>query len=87
MSSRVKPQKHTVFIAKSSLKQFLLTNSGVITSILGVSGPELHSSSTEPINFFGPQSSLGGAQFLFEGHKQSFGEAWPRNAPRGAGPG
>ena len=43
-------------------------SSWVITSILGVSGLELHSSSTEPVNFIGAQSSLGEAQF-------SFGEA------------
>ena len=63
MNSGVKPQKQSVFIAKSTKKQFLLTNSGVITSILGVSGLELHSSSTKPVNFFGAQLSLGGAQF------------------------
>ena len=27
----------------------------------------MHSSSPEPVNFFGAQSSLGGAQFSFEG--------------------
>ena len=42
-------------------------------------GLDLHSSSPEPIHFFGAQSSLGGAQF-------SFGGARPRNAPRGGGP-
>ena len=60
MNSGVKPHKQKVFIAKSTKKQFLLTNSVVITSILRVSGPELHFSSTESINFFGTQSSLGG---------------------------
>ena len=48
-----------VFIAKSAKKQFLLTNSGLITKSLGVSGLELHSSSTKPITFFGAQSLLG----------------------------
>ena len=37
-------------------------------------GFDLHSSSPEPVNFFGAQSSLGG-------HKQSFGGARPRYAP------
>ena len=36
-------------------------------------GLDLHSSSPEPVNFFGAQSSLAGAQFSFGGHKQSFG--------------
>ena len=31
----VKPQKQTVFVAKSTKKQLLLTNSEVVTSILG----------------------------------------------------
>ena len=30
-------------------------------------GLDLHSSSPEPVNFFGAQSSLGGAQFSFGG--------------------
>ena len=67
MNSGVNPQKQTVFIAKSTKKHFLFTNSEVITSILGVSGLELHSSSTEPVNFFGAQSSIGGAQFSLGG--------------------
>ena len=44
-------------------KQFLLTNSGVITSNLGVSGLELHFSGTEP--FYGAQSSLGGTVLVW----------------------
>ena len=51
-NSGVKPQKR-VFIAQSPKKQFLLRNSEVITSILGVSGLELHYSGTEPVTFFG----------------------------------
>ena len=78
-NSGVKPQKKRVFITKSAKKQFLLTNSGVITSILGVSGLELHFSGTEPVTFFG-------AQILFGGLKQWFGGARPQNAPRGVGP-
>ena len=67
---------------KITRKQFLLTNSRAISTILRVSGFDLHSSSPEPINFFGAQSSLVGAQLLFGGHKQSFGVAQPRNAPQ-----
>ena len=66
--------------------RLLLTNFRAITSILGVLGLDLHSSSTKPVNFFGAQSSLGEEQFSFGGHTQSFGGARPRNAPpRGAG--
>ena len=65
MNSLVQPHKQTIFIAKSTKKQFLLTNSGLINSILGVSGLELHSSRTEPVNFFEAQSSLREAQFSF----------------------
>ena len=67
-------------------KQFLLTNSRAVNIYLGVLGLELHSSSTESVNFFGAQFSLGGAQFSFGGHKQSFGGARPGMPPRGAGP-
>ena len=44
-------------------------------------GLDLHSSSPEPVNFFGAQSSLGGDNFRLGGHKQSFGGARPRYAP------
>ena len=64
MNSGVKLQNIRIFIAKSAKKQFLLTNFGVIPSISGVSGLELHFSGTEPVTFFGAQTSLG-AQFLF----------------------
>ena len=86
MNFGVKPQKQTVIIAKSTKKQFLLTNFGVLPSILGVSGLELHTISTEPVNFFGAQSSLGGSTILvWEGQAVIRGER-PRNAhPRGAG--
>ena len=60
--------------AKIIKKQFLLTNSRAISTILQVSGLYLHSSSPKPINFFGAQSSLGGAQAVIWG-------ARPRNAP------
>ena len=65
MNSWEQPHKQTIFIAKSTKKQFLLTNSGLINSILGVSGLELHSSKTEPVNCFETQSSLREAQFSF----------------------
>ena len=58
LNSGVKPQKQTVFIAKSTKKQFLPTNSGVITSILEVSGFELLS---EAVNLFWEQSLLAGS--------------------------
>ena len=64
-NSGVKPQKKRIFITKSAKKQCLLTNSGVITSILGVSGLELHFSVTEPVTFFWAQSSLGGHSFVW----------------------
>ena len=48
-------------------------------------GSPLYSSSPEPVNFVGAQSSLGGAQFSFGGHKQSFGGHGPGMPPRGAG--
>ena len=73
-------QKQTVLVAKSTKKQFLLTNYEVRSSILRVSGLELHSSSTKPVNFFGAQSLLGGSQFLFGGHG-------PGMPPRGDGTG
>ena len=72
---------------KTKQKQFLLTNSRAIISILGVSGLDLLSSSTEPVNFFGAQSSLEGAQFSFGEHKQLVGGHGPEMRPRGAGPG
>ena len=64
---------------KTTKKQFLLANSKAISTNLGALGLDLHSSSPEPVNLFGAQSSLGA-------HKQSFGEARPGMPPRGAGP-
>ena len=79
--------KKRVITAKFAKKLLLLTNSGVITSILGVSGLELHSG-IEPVAFFVAISSLEGAQFSFGGKSSDLGDAQPRNAPppRGAGP-
>ena len=41
------------------------------TSILGVSGLEVHSSGTKPDTFFGAKSSLGRDQFSFGGRGTS----------------
>ena len=55
---------------------------------LGVLGLDLHFNSPEPVNFFGPQSSLGGAQFSFGGAQAViWGGHGPGMPPRGAGPG
>ena len=70
---------------KITKKQFLLTNSTAISTILRVSGLYLHSSSSEPIHLFGAQSSLGGAQLSFGGGTSSHLGARFRNTPRGAG--
>ena len=59
-----------VFIAKSTKKRFMSTNTGLMISILGVSDPELHSSGTEPATFFWAQSLLGGHNVCLGGHKQ-----------------
>ena len=73
--------KERIFITKSAKKQFLLANSGVIISILGVSGLELHFSSTEPVTFFGAQSSLGGHSSCLGGTSSDLGGARPQNVP------
>ena len=79
MNSGVEPQKKGSLLQNlQKKKQFLLPNSGVTTSILKVSGLELHSSGTEPVTFFGAQSSLGGHDSLLGGHS-------PECLPRGAG--
>ena len=65
---------------KTTKKQFLLANFKAISTNLGVLGLDLHSSSPEPVNLFGAQSSLGA-------HKQSFeGGHGPGMPPCGAGP-
>ena len=91
-----RPQKKEVFgpkrFMKSCLspqklrkKQFLLTNSRAVNTILGVFGLDLHSSSPEPVNFFGAQSSLGGGNFLLGGASSHLGGHGPGMHPRGAG--
>ena len=71
-NSGVKPQKKSLYY-KICKKQFLLTNSGVITSILGVSGLELHFSGTEPVTFFWEQFSLGGHNSCLGGTSSDLG--------------
>ena len=66
---------------KSAKKQFLLTNSRVITNILGVSGLELHSSGTEPVTFFGTQFSLGGHNSRLGGPRSDLGGHGPGLPP------
>ena len=73
--------KKRVFITKSEKKQLLLTNSGVITSILGVSGLELHFSGTEPVILFGAQSSLGGHNSCSGSTSSDLGRHWPGMPP------
>ena len=62
-----------------------ITKIRAVDTNLGVLGLDLHSSSPELFNFFGAQSSLGGAQFFGGGTSSHLG-ARSRNAPRGAGP-
>ena len=81
-----KPQKKGLY-NKICKKQFLLTNSGVITSILGVSGLELHFSRTEPVTFFWVNSRLGGTILTWWAQAVIWGGgARPRNALRGVEP-
>ena len=81
MNSGVKLQNVRIFIAKSAKKQFLLTNFGVIPSILGVSGLELHFSGTKPVTFFGTQTSLGGTIFVWAGTSSDLGGTAPKCPP------
>ena len=77
--------KKRVFITKLAKKQSLLTNFGVIISILGVSGLQLHSSGTEPVTFLGAQSSLGRHNSYFGGTSSDSGGT-ASECPRGVGP-
>ena len=70
---------------KITKKQFLLANSRAVNTNLGVLGLDLHSSSPEPVNFFGTQFSLGGHNFRLGAQAVIWGGT-ARNAPRGAGP-
>ena len=70
---------------KITKSQFLLANSRAVNPNLGVVGQDLHSSSPEPVNFFGAQSLFGeGHNFCLGGHMQSFeghGPGMPPVAP------
>ena len=63
-----------------------ITKIRVVNTNLRVLGLDLHSSSPEPVNFFGTQFSLGGAQFSFGGRRQSYRGHGPCMPPRGVGP-
>ena len=82
---RGKTTKKGSLLQNLQKKQFLLTNSGVITSILGVSDLELHFSGTEPVTFFGAQFSLGGT-VLVRGAQSVIWGGTARNAPSSVGP-
>ena len=69
--------KKGVFITKSAKKQFLLTNSRVITCILGVSGLELHFSGTKPVTYFGHNPRLGGTILVWGAHAVIWGSTVP----------
>ena len=77
-NSRVKTIKKKVFIAKSAKKRVKPSNTGLMISILGVSGLELRSSGTDFVTFFGAQSSLEGAHFSFGGGTASKCSPWRR---------
>ena len=53
-----------------------------VSTNLGVLCLDLHSSSPEPVNFVGAQSSLGGCNFCLRGHKQPIGGTAPE-CPQG----
>ena len=65
--------------SKTTKKQFLLTDSRAITTILGVSSLNLPSCCTEPVNFFRAESSLGVEQFSFGGAQAVI---WGGTAPK-----
>ena len=81
MNSGLKPQKQTVFIAKSTKRQLLLMNSGMTTNILGVSGLELQSSSTKSVNSLGHNPRLGGTILVWGGTSSDLGDTAPRCLP------
>ena len=62
-------------------KQFFLTNSGVITSILGVLGLELHCSGTESVTFFWAQSLLVGHNSCLGGTSSDMEGTVPKCPP------
>ena len=80
-----KKKKEKAFYAKSAKKQFLLTNFGVITSNLGVSGLELLQVAPSLILYLGHNPRFRGTILVWGAQAVIWG-ARPRNAPRGAGP-
>ena len=64
---------------KTTKKQFLLAHSKAISTNLGALGLDLHSSSPEPVNLFGAQSSLAHTS-------NHLGRHGPGMSPRSAGP-
>ena len=62
--------KKKVFTTESAKNRSLLKDSGVMVSILGVSGLELYSSGSEPVAILRAQSWLGGHNSRLEGLKQ-----------------
>ena len=84
-NSGVKPQKKKVLITKSAKKQFLLTNSGVTTCILEVSGLKLHFSGTKPVTFFGHNPRLGGTVLVWRAHAVNWGGHGPGMPPVASG--
>ena len=70
---------------KITKKQFLLANSRAVNTNLGVLGLDLLSSSSEPANFLGTQSSLGGHNFCLGAQAVIWGGT-ARNASRDASP-
>ena len=68
-----KKKKEKSFLSRNlpKKKRYLAMNTGLMTSILGISGPELHSFGTEAVTFFGAHSLLGRAHFSFGGGTSS----------------
>ena len=85
-TSGMKTIKKGGFIVKSAKKLFLPTNTGLMISILGVLGLEMHFSGTEPATFFGAQSSLGGMFLVREGTSSDLGRHGLEMPSYGAGP-
>ena len=67
---------------KTTKKQFLLANSRAVNINLGVLGLDLHSSSPEPVNFFGHSPRLGGGHnFCLGGTSSHLGGHGPGMPP------
>ena len=75
-----------VFIPKMSWNPVSLHKNYKNTGGKHQFGFDLHSSSPEPVNFFGAQSSLGGTIFVWGGTSSHLVGHGPGMLPRGAGP-